>query len=33
MSGDEQLYLYLAIGAFSLFGVVLAWTEWYSNRS
>lgn len=32
MSGAEAGYLYLVIGAFGLFGVVLAWTEWYSNH-
>jgi hypothetical protein len=33
MSADELNYLYLVIGAIALFGVVLAWTEWYSNRA
>lgn len=32
MTADEFHYLILVIGAFSLFGVVLAWTEWFSNR-
>jgi hypothetical protein len=33
MSGSELQFLYLVIGAMTLFGVVLAWTAWYSNRS
>ena len=33
MTVDELHYLYLVIGAIVLFGAVLAWTEWYSNKS
>jgi len=33
MSADELNYLYLVVGAITLFGAVLAWTERYSNRA
>jgi hypothetical protein len=26
-------YVYLAFGAIGLFAVVLAWTNWYANKS
>lgn len=33
MTADSLHYLAMAIVAFALFGGVLAWVEWYSNRS
>ena len=33
MTAFEAWYLYMAVGAFAAFGVVLAWTDWYSHRS
>lgn len=32
MSAENLGYLYLVIGAMSVFAIVLAWTEWFSNR-
>jgi hypothetical protein len=33
MSTMNLDYLYMVIGAVSVFAAVLAWTEWYSNHS
>jgi len=32
MTNYEFWYLCMSVGAFGLFGVVLAWTTWFSNR-
>lgn len=32
MSPDNSGYLVMVLGAMGIFAVVLAWTDWYSNR-
>jgi hypothetical protein len=33
MNTPEMYYLALVVGTMGVFAVVLAWTEWYSNRA
>jgi hypothetical protein len=32
MGAGELYYLYLVVGAITLFGVTLAWANWFTDR-